>query len=77
MEAADMANTVRVSTAQITSVNDLSANFATFSRLVKEAVTAGAMLLRFPENFSYVGSKSGDSLTISQPLDGPKMEKYR
>ncbi|XP_042033051.1 deaminated glutathione amidase, chloroplastic/cytosolic-like [Salvia splendens] len=77
MEAAAMANTVRVATAQMTSVNDLSANFATCSRLVKEAVTAGAKLLCFPENFSYVGSKSGDSITISEPIDGPIMDKYR
>ncbi|KAH6801228.1 Nitrilase/cyanide hydratase and apolipoprotein N-acyltransferase family protein [Perilla frutescens var. hirtella] len=77
MEAAAMANTVRVATAQMTSVNDLSVNFATCSRLVKEAVTAGVKLLCFPENFSYVGSKTGDSLTIAEPLDGPLMDKYR
>ena len=72
-----MANTVRVATAQMTSVNDLSANFAICSRLVKEAATAGAKLLCFPENFSYVGSKSGDILPISEPIDGPIMDKYR
>lgn len=71
-----MASSVRVAAAQMTSVNDLSANFATCSRLVKEAVAAGAKLLCFPENFSYVGAKSGDSLTIAEPLDGPIMSKY-
>lgn len=45
--------------------------------LLKEAVTAGAKLLCFPENFSYVGAKTGDSLKIAEPLDGPIMNKYR
>lgn len=72
-----MANSVvRVAAAQMTSVNDLSANFATCSRLVKEAAAAGAKLLCFPENFSYVGAKDGDSLKIGEPLDGPVMKGY-
>ncbi|KAL0421872.1 UNVERIFIED_CONTAM: Deaminated glutathione amidase, chloroplastic/cytosolic [Sesamum latifolium] len=68
---AAMAHSVRVAAAQMTSINDLSANFITCSRLVKEAATAGAKLLCFPENFSYVGAKAGDSLTVAEPLDGP------
>ncbi|KAK4487821.1 hypothetical protein RD792_003557, partial [Penstemon davidsonii] len=71
-----MANSVRIAAAQMTSINDISANFATCSRLVKEAATAGAKLICFPENFSYVGAKSGDSLTIAEPLDGPIMKGY-
>ncbi|KAL3655312.1 Deaminated glutathione amidase, chloroplastic/cytosolic [Castilleja foliolosa] len=71
-----MASSVRVAAAQMTSINDLSANFATCSRLVKEAVAAGVKLLCFPENFSYVGLKTGDSLKIAEPLDGPIMTKY-
>ncbi|KAK6153367.1 hypothetical protein DH2020_013006 [Rehmannia glutinosa] len=71
-----MANSIRIAAAQMTSVNDLSANFTTCSRLVKEAVAAGAKLLCFPENFSYVGAKTGDSLTIAESLDGPIMKKY-
>ncbi|GFP85656.1 nitrilase-like protein 2 [Phtheirospermum japonicum] len=71
-----MANSVRVAAAQMTSINDLCANFATCSRLVKEAAAAGAKLLCFPENFSYVGVKTGDSLKIAEPLDGPIMKKY-
>ncbi|GFZ14836.1 nitrilase/cyanide hydratase and apolipoprotein N-acyltransferase family protein [Actinidia rufa] len=67
---------VRVAAAQMTSVNDLAANFATCSRLVKEAAAAGAKLLCFPENFSYVSAKDGDSLKIAEPLDGPIMNGY-
>lgn len=71
-----MATTVRIAAAQMTSVNDVAANFATCSSLVKEAVNTGAKLLCFPENFSYVGAKTGDSLSIAEPLDGPIMQKY-
>ncbi|GKV28557.1 hypothetical protein SLEP1_g37590 [Rubroshorea leprosula] len=70
------ANSVRVAAAQMTSVNDLASNFATCSRLVKEAASAGAKMLCLPENFSYIGLKSGEGLTIAEPLDGPIMQKY-
>ncbi|MED6184965.1 Deaminated glutathione amidase, chloroplastic/cytosolic [Stylosanthes scabra] len=69
-------NSVRVAAAQMTSINDLASNFATCSRLVKEAASAGAKLLCFPEAFSYVGAKDGDSVSIAEPLHGPLMQKY-
>lgn len=71
-----MANSVRIAAAQMTSVNDLGVNFATCSRLVKEAASAGAKLLCFPENFSFVGDLEGESLTVAEPLDGPIMNGY-
>nr|GMC92757.1 nitrilase-like protein 2 [Ipomoea batatas] len=40
------------------------------------AASAGAKLLCFPENFSYVGAKQGDSLKIAEPLDGPILRGY-
>ncbi|KAL5733375.1 hypothetical protein ACOSP7_032714 [Xanthoceras sorbifolium] len=70
------ANSVRVAVAQMTSVNDLAANFATCSGLVKEATSAGAKLLCFPEIFAYVGAKDGDSLKVAEPLDGLIMQQY-
>ncbi|KAL4289630.1 hypothetical protein GQ457_14G022970 [Hibiscus cannabinus] len=69
-------NSVRVAAAQMTSINDIASNFSTCSRLVKEAVSAGAKMICLPENFSYVGQKSGDSLLIAEPLDGPIMQRY-
>ncbi|XP_068490572.1 deaminated glutathione amidase, chloroplastic/cytosolic isoform X2 [Phaseolus vulgaris] len=69
-------NSLRVAAAQMTSVSDLAANFATCSGLVKEAASAGAKLLCFPEAFSYVGTKDGDSVSVAQPLDGPIMNQY-
>lgn len=44
--------------------------------MMKEAVSAGAKLVCFPENFSFVGAKDGDSLKIAEPLDGPIMQQY-
>ncbi|BBG97875.1 Nitrilase/cyanide hydratase and apolipoprotein N-acyltransferase family protein, partial [Prunus dulcis] len=70
------ANSLRVAAAQMTSINDLAANFATCSRLVKEAAAAGAKLICFPESFSFIGAKDGDSLKIAQPLDGPILQQY-
>ncbi|KAK6933300.1 Carbon-nitrogen hydrolase [Dillenia turbinata] len=67
---------VRVAAVQMTSINDLAANFATCSRLIKEAAAAGVKMIFFPENFSYVGAKDGDSLQIAEPLDGPIMQGY-
>ncbi|KVI06914.1 Carbon-nitrogen hydrolase [Cynara cardunculus var. scolymus] len=76
-DASTMAvNSVRIAAAQMTSINDLATNYATCSRLVKEAASAGAKLLCFPENFSFVGAKDGDSLKIAEPLDGPIMKGY-
>ncbi|WJX15499.1 Deaminated glutathione amidase, chloroplastic/cytosolic [Trifolium repens] len=69
-------NSLRVAAAQMTSINDLASNFTTCSRLVKEAASAGAKLLCFPEAFSFVGAKDGDSVRIAQPLDGPIMDQY-
>eukprot|EP00262_Sarcandra_glabra_P009142 TRINITY_DN23171_c0_g1_i1.p1 TRINITY_DN23171_c0_g1~~TRINITY_DN23171_c0_g1_i1.p1 ORF type:complete len:310 (+),score=31.85 TRINITY_DN23171_c0_g1_i1:36-965(+) len=71
-----MADTVKVAAAQMTSINDLAANFNTCSSLVKEAVAAGAKLLCFPENFSFVGAQDGESLKIAEALDGPIMQGY-
>ncbi|KAL8093291.1 deaminated glutathione amidase, chloroplastic/cytosolic isoform X1 [Apium graveolens] len=71
-----MTSSIRVAAAQMTSINDLAANFSTCSRLVKEAASAGAKMICFPENFSYVGAADGDSLKIAEPLDGPIMKGY-
>ncbi|KAF4351597.1 hypothetical protein F8388_003250 [Cannabis sativa] len=69
-------NSVRVAAAQMTSINDLASNFATCSRLVKEAASAGAKMICFPESFAFIGAQDGESLKIAQPLDGPMMQQY-
>ncbi|WCJ19433.1 Deaminated glutathione amidase [Euphorbia peplus] len=70
------ASSLRVAAAQMTSINDLAANYATCSRLVKEAADAGAKLLCLPESFSFIGAKDGDSVKVAEPLDGPTMQQY-
>ncbi|XP_074565566.1 deaminated glutathione amidase, chloroplastic/cytosolic isoform X1 [Curcuma longa] len=70
------ANPLRVGVAQMTSTNDLEANYNTCSRLVKEAAAAGVTLLCLPEAFSFIGAKEGDSLKIAEPLEGPIMQRY-
>ncbi|KAM1819555.1 hypothetical protein ACFX11_001211 [Malus domestica] len=49
-------SSIRVAAAQMTSINELAANFATCSRLVKEAAAGGAKLICFPESFSFIGA---------------------
>ncbi|KAK4353672.1 hypothetical protein RND71_025866 [Anisodus tanguticus] len=50
--------------------------FAISYPLFQEAASAGAKLLCFPENFSFVGDLEGESLKIAEPLDGPIMRGY-
>ncbi|XP_039136158.1 deaminated glutathione amidase, chloroplastic/cytosolic-like isoform X5 [Dioscorea cayenensis subsp. rotundata] len=70
------ASSIRVGAVQMTSTNDIEANFNTCSRLVKEASIAGVKLLCFPEAFSFVSSRDGESLEIAEPIDGPIMQRY-
>ncbi|PON91518.1 Carbon-nitrogen hydrolase [Trema orientale] len=42
----------------------------------KEAASAGAKLVCFPEDFAFVGAKDEDRLRIAEPLNGPIMQQY-
>lgn len=44
--------------------------------ILQEAAAEGVKLLCFPESFSFVGAKDGESLKIAEPLDGPIMQRY-
>ncbi|KAJ1265456.1 hypothetical protein BS78_08G078100 [Paspalum vaginatum] len=66
----------RVGVVQMTSVGDVDANYATCSRLSKEAAASGVKFLCFPEVFSFIGSKDGESVKLAEPLDGPIMQRY-
>jgi hypothetical protein len=74
--AAGASAAARVGVVQMTSVGDLDANYATCSRLAKEAASSGVKFLCFPEVFSFIGSKDGESIKIAEPLDGPIMQRY-
>ncbi|CAN6338395.1 unnamed protein product [Urochloa humidicola] len=66
----------KVGVVQMTSVGDVDANYATCSRLTKEAAASGVKFLCFPEVFSFIGSKDGESVKLAEPLDGPIMKRY-
>jgi predicted amidohydrolase len=58
----------------MTSTEDVAANLATVSRLVRRATDAGAMLVGLPENFAFLGSDRDHRLAIAEsvtPADGP------
>lgn len=67
---------VKVTNYYIFSSSFISQSLTIFVSLSKEAASAGAKLLCFPEAFSFVGAKDGDSVSIAQPLDGPIMDQY-
>lgn len=46
------------------------------SSFFQEAAAAGVKFLCFPEVFSFIGSKDGESVKIAEPLDGPIMQRY-
>ncbi|KAJ3676384.1 hypothetical protein LUZ60_003796 [Juncus effusus] len=74
--AAAAGMTTKVGVVQMTSTNDLEANYLTCSRLVKEAAEKEVKMLFFPESFSFIAAKEGESLKIAEPLDGPIMRRY-
>uniref|UniRef100_A0A0D9XZL3 CN hydrolase domain-containing protein n=1 Tax=Leersia perrieri TaxID=77586 RepID=A0A0D9XZL3_9ORYZ len=45
-------------------------------QMTSEAASAGVKFLCFPEVFSFIGSKDGESVKIAEPLDGPIMQRY-
>eukprot|EP00735_Rhodelphis_limneticus_P012246 TRINITY_DN5463_c0_g1::TRINITY_DN5463_c0_g1_i1::g.26662::m.26662 TRINITY_DN5463_c0_g1::TRINITY_DN5463_c0_g1_i1::g.26662 ORF type:complete len:300 (-),score=25.31,sp/Q94JV5/NILP2_ARATH/53.87/2e-96,CN_hydrolase/PF00795.17/1.2e-20,CN_hydrolase/PF00795.17/1.7e+02 TRINITY_DN5463_c0_g1_i1:289-1188(-) len=63
---------LRIAVGQLTSTASRESNFETCSRLVKEAVAAGAQMLCLPECFDFVGKPPHP-----EPLDGPRMQMYQ
>ncbi|WVZ90313.1 hypothetical protein U9M48_036623 [Paspalum notatum var. saurae] len=61
--AGGSASPARVGVVQMTSVGD-------------EAASSGVKFLCFPEVFSFIGSKDGESVKLAEPLDGPIMQRY-
>uniref|UniRef100_A0A0E0FCC8 CN hydrolase domain-containing protein n=1 Tax=Oryza meridionalis TaxID=40149 RepID=A0A0E0FCC8_9ORYZ len=45
-------------------------------QMTSEAASSGVKFLCFPEVFSFIGSKDGESIKIAEPLDGPIMQRY-
>jgi predicted amidohydrolase len=57
-----------VAAVQMTSGEDVDANLERCRELVREAATAGALLVGLPENFAYLGSSQDHRLAIAEAL---------
>jgi len=67
----------KIGLVQLCSGNDKDANFRACASLVAEAAAAGCQLVALPENFSFMGSRAGESQAAAEPLEGPTMQRYR
>src|SRR5688572_25984645 len=57
-----------VAAVQMTSGEDVDANLERCRELVREAATAGALIVGLPENFAYLGSSQDHRLSIAEAL---------
>jgi predicted amidohydrolase len=60
-----------VGAVQMTSTEDLEANLERARELVRQAATAGALLVGLPENFAYLGNDRDHRLAIAETLPDP------
>ncbi len=65
-----------IAAVQMTSGEDVDANLERCRELVREAATAGALIVGLPENFAYLGSSQDHRLAIAEelPLAGERQE---
>jgi len=59
---------VAVAAVQMTSGEDVDANLERSRELVREAATAGALIVGLPENFAYLGNRNDHKLAIAERL---------
>ena len=67
----------KVAVGQMTSTNDIDANYAVCARLANDAAAQSCAMLFLPECFAYMGHKGSDANAIAEPLDGKLMARYR
>jgi len=60
-----------VGAVQMTSTEDVEANLERARELVRQAATAGALLVGLPENFAYLGNDRDHRLAIAETLPDP------
>jgi len=68
---------VTIAVAQMTSRDDVPANVATATTLVREAKARGARIVGLPENFAFLGEHERDKLEAQESLDGPTISHFR
>jgi predicted amidohydrolase len=62
-----------VGAVQMTSSEDVETNLERAGELVREAASAGALLVGLPENFAYLGDDRDHRLSIAEVLPGPEV----
>ncbi|XP_074645419.1 deaminated glutathione amidase-like [Tubulanus polymorphus] len=70
-------STKRIGLVQMTCTSKKEENFEQCEKLIKEAHRKGAEMVFLPECFDYIGESKAQSLTLSEPLNGPLITKYK
>jgi predicted amidohydrolase len=66
-----------IAAVQMTSGEDVDANLERARELVREAATAGALVVGLPENFAYLGSRQDHRLAIADELPPVGADQHR
>ena len=66
-----------IAAVQMTSGEDVDANLERSRELVREAASAGALVVGLPENFAYLGSRNDHRLAIAEELPPVGMDEHR
>ena len=70
-------NDLVIAAVQMTSGEDVEANLERARELVREAATAGALIVGLPENFAYLGSRQDHRLNIAEELPPVGADQHR
>jgi len=65
-----------IAVAQLTSSNDIEANFKACEDLTERAAARQASMVFFPENFAFLGAASGASPKMAEEVTGPLVGRY-
>lgn len=70
-DMADLVSELVVGAVQMTSSEDVEANLERAGDLVRQAASAGALLVGLPENFAYLGNDRDHRLAIAETIPDP------
>ncbi|XP_041430065.1 nitrilase 1 S homeolog isoform X2 [Xenopus laevis] len=65
-----------IAVCQMTSTSDKEKNFATCSRLIREAAGRRACMVFLPEAFDYIGGSIEETLSLAESLHGDTIQRY-
>ncbi|XP_023345807.1 nitrilase and fragile histidine triad fusion protein NitFhit isoform X2 [Eurytemora carolleeae] len=66
-----------VAVCQMTSTNDLQANYEQASGLVEKAAARGVKMVFLPEAFDFIGESGAESLKLAQSLTGDTLRQFQ